>query len=81
MPCPYGIRNQNDAVDVIGHDDKCIQFCVQEMNRDFIPARLHDTAELVLAHFPRHHLAEQVFVVEGADGDEICTGLGVVISR
>ncbi len=81
---PYeinGIGGQcNDTVDVVGHDDKGIDVNAGIMGRDFVPYGLHHSACVVQAHFAIQYLTKGVNTVLGDDGDEIQTGLGVIVS-
>jgi len=70
-------------VDVVGHND---EFVVKQVHvwtdlggsEPFFP---YDLTEFVQPHFPVHDLAERVGAPVGADGDEVGTGLGVVVFR
>jgi len=90
MPCPYmpcpniiggGVMgNHQNAMNMVRHDDECIQLDMREMVRYVRPTLVCDVTRLVQTHFPRHHLAEQTRAVVDADGDKICPRLRVIIS-
>ena len=48
MRRPYGvIHNHNDAMDMVGHDNKGVQFDVGEMIRGFGPTGASDPTGIV----------------------------------
>ena len=49
MSRPYGsvFNDIDNAMDVIGHDDKNLTGCVWKVQRDFIPGVLNNLAHLV----------------------------------
>ena len=71
MPGPYGVHEQEDAVDVVGHDDKRIYRHMAEMVWNGVPAGPHNTAPPVAAHLALCNLAKQALVVAGTDGDKV----------
>ena len=66
------IVNDDDAMDVVGHDNPRIEGYAGRVSGDGQPMRLHHAAE--------QGIIEQAFEVVGADGDEIGTGLGVIVT-
>ncbi len=70
MPCPY-IHSYDDAVDVIGHDDKLIHFGVIEMFRNRFETFAYNLAIPVQTHRPILDFAEEVFPSKGARGYKI----------
>ena len=71
MPSPYGLDEQQDAVDVVGHDDKHIYSHMAEMTGNGVPAGRHNTARSVAPHLAVYNLAKQALVVAGTDGDKV----------
>jgi hypothetical protein len=71
MPNPYGLHEQQHAVDVVGHDDKCIHSHMAEMTWDRVPAGRHMAAVSVAPHLPLYNVAKQALVVAGTDGDKV----------
>jgi hypothetical protein len=71
MPSPYSLNEQQDAVNVVGHDDKRIHRHMPEMPRNRVPAGRYNTAPSVAPHLALYYLAEQALVVAGADGDKV----------
>jgi hypothetical protein len=71
MPSPYGLNEQQDSMNVVGHDDKRIYSHLGEMPRNGVPAGRHKTARSVAPHLALYYLAKQALVVAGADGDKV----------
>ena len=71
MPGPYGVHEQEDAVDVVGHDDKRIYRHMAEMPRNRVPAGRYNIARSAAPHLALYNLAKQALVVAGADGDKV----------
>ncbi len=85
--CPYpGIgggwevigQKHDDAVHVIGHDDKCVDFDTGIGPGQFIPNGLHHFARWRRVHFAIDDLAQQTRAVLGADGDDVASGRAVI---
>lgn len=85
---PYGVRipyraavaDHDDAVDVIGHNRERIRRDLRKMVRDLCPAVLHDVAVRVQTHVAVHDVAEQTFVLVGADSDETGAACSVIVA-
>jgi hypothetical protein len=71
MPSPYGLNEQQDSVNVVGHDDKRIYSYMAEMMWNRVPTGRHNTAPSVAPHLPVYNLAEQALLVAGADSDKV----------
>jgi hypothetical protein len=71
MPSPYGLNEQQDSVNVVGHDHKRIHNHMPEMMWNGVPAARYNTAPSVAPHLPLYNLAKQALVVAGADGDKV----------
>lgn len=85
MPCPNIIGggvmgNHQDAVDMVWHDDECIQLDMREMVRYVRPTLVCDATRIVQPHFRIHHPAEQTRAVLRDDGDKIRPGLGIIVA-
>src|SRR5829696_2023861 len=65
-------------MDVVRHDLECVELYPRMMIGKFVPAELEDVAQVVEVHFVVLDLTEQAETIEGADGDEVRTGSGVV---
>jgi len=85
--CPYRMRGtcgdrfagqNDDAVDVVGHDHKRVHVHAGIMVGHFIPHRLHHAPRIVHVHAPIDDRAEQAFAVLRANRDEIRARLGVI---
>ena len=75
--CPY---NDNDAVNMIRHNNEFIYIYSRVMEWDFIPHGLIHVARIVQYHFPVHNVPEQTFPVLRTNGDEIGPGPGIIIT-
>jgi hypothetical protein len=76
------VRPYNDnAVEMVRHDDIFIDFPIWKFAPHLIPPFLHHPPRLVQPHRPVHHLAEQARLAPGTHGHEIRTFLGVIVSR
>lgn len=64
----------DNPVNVIGHDD----ICIQPDMRDIPPAHRSDLATGIQAHLTIYDLTKVVDTVTRADGDEVCAVGGVV---
>ncbi len=70
--------DDHNPMNMIWHDDECVDVHIFEMLRDFRP--------LLVRHFPNrrqlhcivHHIAEEMLAVVGANGDEIVCVRGIV---
>ena len=74
---PY---NDDNSVNMIWHNNKCIQFHIRVMIWQIIPNAVHDSPCIVQSHFPSHHLAEQARTVMRANGDKIRPDLRIIVS-
>jgi hypothetical protein len=73
------IMNHDDAVNVIRHNNKSVQFDIREMVRDFVPHPIRDCAQRRQPHLPIDDLAEQPFASVGADRDKIRARLRIIV--
>jgi hypothetical protein len=74
-------RDQHhDTVNVVRHDGKCAQFHVIESRWHVIPNGLNHPSRVIHFHFSICDFPEQTFTAVGANGDEIGSGLGIIIS-
>ena len=74
--CPY---ENDDAVHMVGHDDKRVYIDARVTLRQFAPYCLDHLAGAVQDHFPTGYLAEHSLPVLRADGHEIRSGLSIII--
>ncbi len=86
MACRYGrlrrlVAEDDDAVQMIGHNDVRAQFDVREMGGDCLPALIGNVADGGEAHLFSDDRAEEMCAGMRDDGDEICTGGGIVEAR
>jgi len=81
MPGPYGFGEQQNAMDMVRHDNKGVQRNVREVIRNGIPTSPYGLCDLVEYHLVIYDLAEQIFPAPGADGYEIRARLGIIESR
>src|SRR5947207_15439868 len=70
----------NNSVNMIGHNDKCTQFYVREMNWNFVPPFLNDFTVLIEIYFPINNFAEQTLPPLSHDAYVIRTPLAIIIS-
>jgi hypothetical protein len=81
MPGPYGIREQENAMEMVRHHDEGVQHNVREVIQNGIPANRCGLRYLVGYHLAAHNLTKQTLPMSGADGYEIRPRLGIVESR
>lgn len=76
MNCPYarGICNYDNAVNMVGHYDKRIQFDSRISIRQFVPRLARNLADFIQPHLCIHDLAKYTFPVLCANRDEIRAG-------
>ena len=73
---PYGgWMNDNNAMDVIGHDDVGAQFDLWKMIGDGAPMFIGNPSHCRIMHFAVDDLTEQTLPLMGDKGDEIGAGL------
>ena len=80
MNRPYGFRDRNDPMDMVRHHYERVGFHPGIMVRQFVPYHLNHPPRVVQPHFPVYDFAEQAYPFMGADGDEIRTGLRIIVS-
>jgi len=73
------LDNRNDPMNVIGHDNEGVDFYIWILQWDFVPYRFSHLSSGIQPHFTIDYLTEQMDAIQGTDGNEIGTGLGVVI--
>jgi len=66
-------------VNVIGHDDECIQCHMGKMEWNVQPALFSHAADVVQPHVAIYDVTEQRHPFVGDEGDEICPWLGVIV--
>ncbi len=71
--------NHHNAVNVIRHHNKGVQFDIREMFRDVVPHPIRDCAQRGQPHFAIDHRAEEPFARGGADRDEIRARLRIIV--
>ena len=76
----YRCGDNQYAVNVVWHDDPLIQLNIWEMHRNLQPAIGGCVSGGVREHGSSGDCSEQVRAVVGADGDEVGTGLCVVVA-
>lgn len=81
MPGPDRFVEQENAVEVVRHNNEGIQDDIRKVSWYCVPARDHDVPCLAPYHRALYDLAEETLVVSGADGYEIRSRPGVVESR
>jgi hypothetical protein len=73
--------NNNDAVQMIGHDDEFVQFDFPTYFRRFQPFIVHDTAARVQFYSVIDDGSNYVFMMMRAKGQKIGAGAGIIVSR
>jgi hypothetical protein len=68
------VFRDQDAVEVIGHDDERIDPPSGLMHWDFVPTPFDERAQIVQSHLAIRYVPEERAPIEGADGDEVGTG-------
>lgn len=76
----YGITYDHNAMHMIRHDHKFIQFNTGVMTRDFTPAVRGYFTYRRKNHTPVHHAAKIRFAMFRADGDKIKSRIPVIPS-
>ena len=71
MPGPYGFGEQQNAMDMVRHDNKGVQRNVREVIRNSTPTRTYGLRHLVGYHLAIYDLAEEIFPASGTDGHKI----------
>jgi len=66
--CPY---EDDDAMNVIGHDDERIGLHARIKRRQFVPNIVHHPSCIVQPYFAPHHPSKQAGTVLGANGNKI----------
>ena len=80
MRRPYGRGGDDeDAVEMVRHDDERVQVDIRDVVRDGGPTAGDDLAQLVRLEYAVHHVTEDMVTLAGADGDEVGACLGVVV--
>ena len=88
MPHPYRrtppnhilhVANHNNAMHMVGHHHKSVQFHLGVMVGNGLPAFPRDLPIFRQLHFIIYHLAKQVFALIRANRDEIRACLGVIV--
>ena len=78
---PYhGLFNHENTVNVIRHNDECIERNMWVMFRNFIPTLLSDISGIIQPHLPVFDFTKQVFSVLRTNRNEIRAVLGIIIS-
>jgi hypothetical protein len=72
---------EDDAVQMVGHDDKRIQRKIAFANPLGVQPLVFDNfSYLIQPHLPANHRAEQFFSLPGCNGDEIGACEGVTVA-
>lgn len=91
MPCPYSRMfrccqmflyppiNDDDAMYVIGHDHKFVQFHAIEMLGNRVPTLLHNLTPPVQPYYAIQDIAENTFSIVGTNRHKIDAVLRVII--
>jgi hypothetical protein len=72
--------NDNDAMNMVRHDDELIEKYMREMCRNVLPALHRDGTRLIRIHDPIDNFTEDVPVTMRRYGQKICSRPSVVIS-
>ena len=75
--CPY---EDDDAMNVIGHDDERVGLHARIKRRQFVPNFVHHFSRIVQPHFAAHYLSKQAGTVLGAKGNKIRPCLVVIVA-
>jgi hypothetical protein len=70
----------DDAMEMVGHDDKCAQFDVGSQFQCFQPFGMGNSAPFVQNHDTVFDISETAYPVVATKGDEIQASLPVIIS-
>src|SRR5579863_3458936 len=74
------ILQQQDSVQVIGHNHEFIQRDVRNVLRNIVPTRRHHGTDLVQAHLVRHDLTEQTFSIYRTERDKVRPDSRIVVT-
>ncbi len=78
---PYhGLFNHENTVNVIRHNDECIERNMWVMFRNFIPTLLSDISGIIQPHLPVFDFTKQMFSVLRANRHKIRAVSGIIIS-
>ena len=79
--CPYvGVYKNYNEMDVIRHDDKCIQNHVFIMVNQILPARCDDTAVIIQNHLAILNLSQNRLTTLHTNRYKIGTFTAVIVS-
>jgi len=76
-PRPYLIYD-NNAMNVIGHDNIGVNFYMRKMQWDFFPCLFNNPPHLILDHLSVNNFAENMFLLVADNGHKIITGACIV---
>jgi hypothetical protein len=62
------------------HDNEDVQINVMVMRRQVFPCLLDDRAHFIQSHIAVDDFTEERDAILRAGGDEICTGLGIIVA-
>ena len=80
MPCPYIVHDPENAVHMVGHNDKFIQCGVGKMVRNGLPTSQGRFTPFVQLHHPVQDSTKQMCSILRAEGNEIRSRPGVIPS-
>jgi hypothetical protein len=70
----------DDGMEMVGHDDKCAQFDIGLQFGCFQPFGMGDSAPIVQNHDAIFDMSETAYPVVATQGDEIQSGLPIIVS-
>ena len=74
------IMNHDNPVKMVRHDREFIRRRVWKKSRDLFPLMFHNYAEFIQTHIPVDNIPKQAFPIVCADGYEIPSRLGIIVS-
>src|SRR5713101_3415043 len=77
---PYGRTDNTDRMEVIRHNNESAQFNVRPHLRRAYPLLLHNLPALIQLHLAFNNVTEHAALVVGANRNEICAGLPVIVT-
>jgi len=77
---PTGINQNQNAVNVIGHDNKNIQNKMREIGWQPLPTGIHHLPYSIQLHLTIDNGTKEAFPLMGTKCNEVGTGRGVVIA-
>src|SRR5579859_2540016 len=80
MNRPYGFHDSDDAVNMIWHQNKLVDFNVWITPWQMVPIKPDHFADFIRLNFTFYHLTKQMLFLMSANCNEICSRLRIIVS-